>query len=342
MTMTPSLTRRRTLCLLGAAAGLGTVPWVVGATSAAASPELYRWRGSVLGAVAELAIYHENRTAAEAIIADAVSEIERGERLFSLYREDSALSQLNRAGRLDAPPLELVALLAECRQWSETTDGAFDTTVQPLWRLYADHFAAPDADPAGPGEKAIAKALSRVDWRAVRATPAEISFGRAGMAVTLNGIAQGSITDRVAERLRDGGIDRVLVDLGEARALSGHPDGTSWRIGLKDPYFAGAVTETVGLENGALATSAGGATRFSSDGRHHHLFDPANGHSARGMASVTVAAPRATTADALSTALAVMEPIRARALVATFDNVGARLTAADGSVETLGAWPASA
>ena len=83
-------------------------------------------------------------------------------------------------------------------------------------------------------------------------------------------------------------------------------------------------------------------TRFSADGRHHHLFDPANGQSARGLAGVSVTAPRATAADALSTALAVMDPARARALVASLDDFGARLTGADGSVETLGSWPESA
>jgi FAD:protein FMN transferase len=342
MTMTMKPTRRRALCILGAAAGLGAAPWLAGAASATpARPELYRWRGSALGAVAEIAIYHEDRAAAEAIIADAVAEVERGERLFSLYREDSALSQLNRAGRLDAPPLELVALLAECRQWSETTGGAFDTTVQPLWRLYAEHFATADADPAGPVAQAIAEARSRVDWRAVRVTPGEITFRQAGMAVTLNGIAQGAITDRVAERLRDGGIERVLIDLGEARALGGHPDGAPWRIGLEDPQISGTVAATVGLEQGALATSAGGATRFTPDGRHHHLFDPASGRSAGVVTSVSVTAPRATTADALSTALAVMTPSRARPLVASLDGVGARLTSTNGSVETLGAWPGS-
>ena len=42
----------------------------------------------------------------------------------------------------NAPPLELVALLDRARRWSERTAGAFDVTVQPLWTLYRDHFAA--------------------------------------------------------------------------------------------------------------------------------------------------------------------------------------------------------
>ena len=71
------------------------------------------------------------------------------------------------------------------------------------------------------------------------------------------GIAQGYITDRVVEILRDCGIRRTMADLGEARVLGTRPDGLPWQVGLADPDDPGRVRETLGLTDGAVATSGG-------------------------------------------------------------------------------------
>ncbi len=75
-------------------------------------------------------------------------------------------------------------------------------TVQPLWDLYAGHFSRPDASPDGPPADAIAEAVARVGHEALEVDPARLRFARPGMGVTLNGIGQGYITDRVVELLR--------------------------------------------------------------------------------------------------------------------------------------------
>ena len=241
--------------------------------------------------------------------------------MFSLYRPESAICRLNRDGRLVAPPLELVALLAEARSFSERTEGAFDVTVQPLWRLYAAHFAQPGADPRGPDEAEHRRAQALVDYRAVETEPAEVRFARPGTAITLNGIAQGYITDRVAALLKDAGMGDVLLDIGEVRALGRHPDGRPWHVGLRWAAEPEIVARTVTLSERAVATSAGIASPFEPSGRHHHLFDPATGRPAPGAGQVSVIAPNATMADALSTALAVSLPARATALAARFPEI---------------------
>ena len=126
------------------------------------------------------------------------------------------------------------------------------------------------------------------------------------MAVTLNGIAQGYITDRVVGLLRARGMTRVLVDLGEPRALGDHPDGRPWRVGIRRPG-AGRPAMEVDLADLALATSSGaGSPADFAYRRFNHLLDPATGHCADPSRMVTVTAPDATTADALTTALALM------------------------------------
>ena len=297
----PGLTRRRTLRLLAEVSGLALSGASAGRAIASTTP--YRWHGIALGAQASLTIYHPDPARAESLVAMALAEIERLERIFSLYRPDSALVRLNAAGRLDHPPLELVALLDRARRWSERTGGAFDVTVQPLWALYRDHFAAADPAPDGPGAAALAAAQRLVDYRAVSIAPRGIAFAKPGMAVTLNGIAQGYITDRVAELLRAEGLAQVLVDLGEVRALGRHPDGRAWRVGIADPLAPERLSETLAIDDRAVATSATTGLGFDAAGRFHHLLDPRTARPGAGVLAASVVAARACDADACSTAI---------------------------------------
>jgi thiamine biosynthesis lipoprotein len=319
--------RRRALAAIAAASAL---PLSALAARPREAPRPVRWDGVALGAPAHIVLYHPDRRRAEDTLAACCGEIARLERAFSLYRPDSELVALNRDGRIDGPSHDLVALLAEAQRFAALSAGRFDVTVQPLWWLYADHFAAAGADPRGPDARRIAGAASRVDCRALDIGPAAIRFARPGMAVTLNGIAQGAITDRIAELLRDAGFDSVLVDLGELRALGPRPDGP-WHIGIEDARRPGRSSHEVPLSRGGIAGSGGYGARFEPSGRFHHLFDPATGTSAHGCLSVTVFASRAMVADAAATALAVAGPLDAKRLLASFGAEAAEFMLADGT-----------
>lgn len=317
----PGVTRRRTLRLLAGISGLALSAPFGGAAVASrglANPglhtRLHSWQGIVLGARASLTIHHPDQDKARRLIAAALAEIERLEKIFSLYRPDSALVRLNVAGWLDHPPLEMVALLGRARQWSERTGGAFDVTVQPLWTLYRDHFAAARPAPEGPGPKALAAAQRLVDYRAMAVEPRRIELARRGMAVTLNGIAQGYITDRVAELLRAAGLDHVLIDLGELRALGGHPDGRAWQVGLADPLAPDRLRATLAIDDRAVATSAATGLRFDAAGRFHHVLNPRTARPGSGLLAASVVAEQASDADACSTALLASEDTLAAVL----------------------------
>ncbi|MDH5748561.1 MAG: FAD:protein FMN transferase [Rhodospirillales bacterium] len=297
--MTTHPTRRRFIAISAAAVGMAALP-----AAAAVSP--FVWRGVALGARASLTLYHPEAAKAREGAEAAIAEVRRLEKVFSLYQADSALSRLNRLGVLTAPPLDLVRCLDDAIRFGTLTEGAFDVTVQPLWTLYAGHFSRPDADPAGPPPEAIEAARALVDFTGIEADEARIALRRSGMSITLNGIAQGYITDRVAEILRGHGFENVLVDLGEIRALGAKPDGSPWRAGIRDPHGASKPIRAVDLRDRAIATSGGYGTWFDRKKRHHHLFDPKTGRSASYWASVSVIAKDATTSDALSTAFSSM------------------------------------
>lgn len=327
-----NLTRRRMIVIAASAAGSALL--ANGRLAQANGP--VRWQGSALGAQVSVEIHHPDRAEAERLVECCVLEVRRLEQQFSLYRADSAISILNRTGILVAPDADMVALLNTSLRFAEITGGAFDPTVQPLWQLHADYFSSGTPTGDGPSPRKLAEALAKVGHAGLLVGEDRIALLRRGAAITLNGIAQGFATDRVVERLRSAGLSTTLVNIGEIRAIGARPEGTPWRVGLGDPDRPGALTETIDLVDRAVATSAGAGFRFESMGRFTHLFDPATGRSPQRYHSVTVMAPTATEADALSTAFSLM-PLSAIAdIVAAKPSVQARITGATGTLIVYG------
>ena len=148
----------------------------------------------------------------------------------------------------------------------------------------------------------------------------------------MNGIAQGYATDRVVDMLRKAGLSTSLVDMGEVRAIGARPDGAAWHVGLADPDRPGALAGTVDLVDRAVATTAGAGFRFDASGRFTHLFDPATGRSPSAFRMVSVVAPTATEADALSTAFSLMSLPRIRDVVSARQGVQARVLTSEGKL----------
>ncbi|MDO5528288.1 MAG: FAD:protein FMN transferase [Paracoccus sp. (in: a-proteobacteria)] len=248
-----------------------------------ASEGLTQWRGRALGAETTITLAGGDPALLSAIRA----EIERLEDIFSLYRPGSELSRLNTEGALEAPSAELRACLALAGRVHAATGGAFDPSIQPLWRAYADAHGAPgqvDHLPLG--------------WGGVDLAEGRIAL-RPGMALTLNGIAQGYIADRVAALIRARGLDRVMVDTGELHSIGPAPDGQPWPV-----HFDGGGG--LALENRALASSSPAGMTFP-DGSSH-ILDPRTRRPAPSHWSlVSVSSRSAAVADALSTAFCLID-----------------------------------
>lgn len=306
--MSVALSRRRFITFAAAAAGL---PLLLRAGGAQA--RLARWEGTALGAPASIQLYHKDEGVAQQAIAAALGELRRLEAIFSVYRADSAISLLNRQGMLEHAPADLMTMLERALSLAKISDGVYDPTVQPLWNLYSAHFAAASADPAGPSAQAVDAALALVDWRSVEVDRASnrIAFARPGMGLTLNSGAQGYITDRVADQLRAHGFVRMLVDMGEPRALSAKPDGSAWRIGIANPAHRNQEVTSLDVVDKCISTSGGYGTILDKAGRFTHIFDTRTGGTAPAMFSVSVVAASGIAADGLSTAM-LMAPVHKR------------------------------
>jgi thiamine biosynthesis lipoprotein len=325
------LSRRRFIRISAAAAGLALVP--IGRASRAGA-SLVAWHGTALGAEATMQIHHPDRDEAQRLIARSLTEVRRLERLFSLYQDDSALVELNRTGVMVSPAPELVELLELSARYAELTRGAFDPTVQPLWELYAKHFLRSGADPTGPSESAVRAVVACVGYRKLLVSGDRIAMPN-GTAVTLNGIAQGYITDKVVDLLRARGIEHSLVDMGETRVIGTRPDGLSWDVGIADPDEPTRIAAMLPLVDRAVATSGAYGFRFDPTGRFNHLFNPATGACACLYRSVTTVADRATAADALSTAFSLMPRDRIQSVMRSVGIQMVYLIDADGTPSRL-------
>lgn len=249
-------------------------------------------------------------------------EIARLESIFSLFRPDSELSRLNREGRLERPSRDFVEVLDLSRRIAEASRGAFDPTIQPLWALHAGSKA--------PDPRLVAGVLPLVDYTCLTARRGVIQFGRPNMAASLNGIAQGYVTDRITELLGNEGFECAVIELGETRVLGRAPDGQPVSIGLVNPNAPARISSQVALADEALSVS-GGYGQVLPDGTGNHLFDPRSGLSARSLSQVAVVAPKSALADALSTAICVAGEGAAQAILSTVPGTQAILTRPDGT-----------
>jgi thiamine biosynthesis lipoprotein len=282
--------RRRALTVLAAT----TAGLALGVTRGLATTIDREWRGTALGTDARLLFCGGEPEAVRAAIRMAVAEIDRLEDVLSLFRDHSAIARLNRDGALASPSGDLRRALALAISIARASGGLYDPTVQALWEAHVDWFAG-RSTAALPPEALIADARARVDWRRIGFAADAIQLGE-GQRITLNGLGQGYVTDRIADLLRERGFVHVLVDLGEQHALGPRADGAPWQVFREN-------AEPIALSAGALATSEGAGCVLGAGGLAHHLFDPRTGRSAQRWQRVTVGHRSAAVADALSTAL---------------------------------------
>jgi len=324
--------RRKVIKLMAAGAAAFSLPAAALAAAPKSSVSLFKWHGFAMGAEVSLQLFHPDEKAARQIIDHAIKIIRNMENLFSLYQTGSVITRLNRDGYLPQPPADFTDLLRRANRISQRTSGAFDITVQPLWHYYKARFLDQKNDFIWTPDAEFRAARALVDYQKISILPERIAFERPNMAITLNGIAQGYATDKVSDYLKSEGMTSVLVDMGEYRALGPQPDQSPWRIALADPEHIGAVSDILEVNQGAVATSSGAGDVFDQSGKYHHMMDPHTGQSADKYLSVTVTAPEATLADALSTAFCSMEPKQIEKCLKSLPSVTARLSSIGGGV----------
>ena len=291
----------------------------------------------VMGTFTRMTVVAPDDASAEAGIKAALDAQRQIDRLMSYQRADSELSRINTQA-CDHPVVitpETMAVLVEAQRISQITDGAFDISVAPLMDLWA--MAAEANTP--PTQTQIAEARAKVDYTQIILDPnaMTVSLARPGMKLDLGGIAKGYAIDLSIQALKARGAVGAMVDIGGDIYCFGRPprDKSGWRIALQDPRTANDPTANqyrliLDFTDRAVTTS-GHYYRFELVGteRVSHIIDTHQGTGANRLASVTILAPTAMTADALATAVSVMGHEKGLALIESLPDIEAIVIDAD-------------
>jgi thiamine biosynthesis lipoprotein len=260
-------------------------------------PRLYRFRA--MGSPCELRLYAAP-AAAEAVAEAAIAEVERLERKYSRYRADSLASRIN-ASAGDPEGVEVDPETAALLDYADTcyrqSGGLFDVTsgvLRRAWNLKSGCL---------PSREELDALLALVGWARARWRRPRLVLPLAGMEVDFGGYVKEYAADRVAELCRRRGLRHGLVDLGGDLALVGpHPDGSSWRVGVRNPSSPSRACASVELRAGGIASSGDYERCMVVEGvRYGHILDPRSGWPVRGLAAVSVVAPHCLVAGTAST-----------------------------------------
>lgn len=252
----------------------------------------------------EFSAYADEKLLAEA--RDVVMDIERR---VSATSEESELYALNRDGG-GVVSAETAALLSEALSLCRETGGAFDISIYPVvraWGFTTGNYRVPSFDETAALAEKVGYARIRLDGREVGLP--------GGMEIDLGGVAKGYAGREAANYLRERGVASALLNLGgNVQTIGGKPDGSAWRVAVRDPRDAAAYAGVVEVRDKAAVTSGGYERHFTADDgqTYWHIMDPATGRPARnGILSATVIADDGALCDAFSTALFVMGAERA-------------------------------
>ncbi|NLL36073.1 MAG: FAD:protein FMN transferase [Fretibacterium sp.] len=260
----------------------------------------------------------------DAALQDALRILENLNDRLSLYQEDSLLSEVNKAGGLhpvQAGP-EISTLLKEAAEICKLTGGSFNPLVGPLTRLWKIN-KREQGDYTLPTQASLDDVLPLVRIENLSfVSPDQVFLRQKGCTLDLGGIAKGYASLKIARHLASQDIRSALIDLGgNIFALGAQPDGSPWKIGVRNPLDPGGdPIAALAVKDAAVITSGSYERYRIVDGkRYSHLFNPATGYPVENdLRSATVVSPNATLADALATALMVMGLDRASDFLESF------------------------
>lgn len=194
----------------------------------------------------------------------------------SSFNPESDISRINRSPEKNiAVDKETVDLLLQAIHFSETTNGAFDTTF----------------------------ASQRGNFQDVLIDPIHQKVRiKTGIRLGLEGIAKGHILDEMGRVLKKVGVREYLINAGGDLLAKGR-----WQVGVKNPTM-GNVFCYLTLQDEALATSGNYE-------RGKHLFDPRTKEPSNQYLSSSVRAKTATKACALAIASFVTKPVRVKKIL---------------------------
>lgn len=258
-----------------------------------------------MGSMATVSAYGESIAHIDDSINKVMSEFGRLDALLSVFNPASEISLLNNTAGHGAVRVsqEVCQILKLSKNFNLRTSGLFDITVEPLMKLWGFRGMTRQTYPT---DSEIATALNAVGMGhlSIDSARQEALLDHRNASVDLGGIAVGYAVDRAAGILRSAGIESAFINhAGDAYALGAPDEQGGWIAAIPHPSEPGSMIHEELLTDRAISTSADSERFVTIDAvRYGHVMDVYSGRPGTRKASITVLAPSAIQADALSTA----------------------------------------
>jgi thiamine biosynthesis lipoprotein len=244
------------------------------------------------------------RSAALARAAGWFQEIER-----RCSRFDPA-SEIMRLAACAGEPVPVSPIVFEAVRFAlavaEASGGAFDPTVG----FSMEQRGFNRNDRTGAIVRTPLDEVGPVSYRDVDVDPERRTIALARPVILdLGAVVKGLAIDMAARELRP--FEHYAIDAGGDLYLAGHnQDDEPWSVGIRHPRDRARLVASFRVSDRAVCTSGDYERQSPIPGGGHHISDPRTGRPSTGVASVTVLAPTAMLADAVSTAAFVLGPAK--------------------------------
>ena len=236
--------------------------------------------------------------------------------LFDIYHDYEGKNNLKTVNdNAGIAPVEvdkaIIDLLKDCKTYYDLSGGKVNVMMGSVLHLW--HVARNDGlnDPQNaylPNMEALQTAAEHTSFDALiideAASTVYITDPQASLDV--GAVAKGWATQRVAESVTEG----MLISVGGNVCATGPKmaDGTPWVIGIQDPDAADKNRHTVFVTQNSVVTSGDYQRNYGVDGKlYHHIIDPETLMPAAYWRSVSIICADSGLADALSTALFLID-----------------------------------
>lgn len=239
----------------------------------------------------------------------AIEEIQRIERLFTTFNNDSQTNLINENAGIKPVTVdtEVIELIERSIAISQITQGAFDITYgsldKSLWNFDKTMTHLPDAEQAK-------KMTYLINYRNIilDREKSTVFLKEKGMRIGFGGIGKGYAAEMAKKKLVHNNVKSGIINAsGDLTAWGKQPDGQPWTIGIVDPNHSSSVFSYLEISEKAVATSGNYEKFVIIDGKKYsHTIDPKTGLPITGIKSVTIISSNAEFSDAMATPIAIM------------------------------------
>ncbi|MFH0735174.1 MAG: FAD:protein FMN transferase [bacterium] len=277
--------------------------------------EVIKRKTFTMGTIMEIQVSGVSKEVADKAITKAISEIEKLNTLYSTYKEDNYIWELNHS---DSDTIKVFPETYKFLQYCDTayklTDGNFDAAIGNFIELLGFEKDKPDV----PSEEAVKNVLKKVGWKHIKLLPDDQLYKPKDIKLSFNAFLPGYAADLAGQILESYGITEYLINAGgEIYGV-----GKDWMVGIQHPRKKDTLMGSIVINGWGVATSGDYERYFKKNGkRYSHIINPLTGYPVQGCEAVTIIAETAVMADYLSTGVFAAGPEKGMEIIEKLPDV---------------------